>query len=462
MIPTLLGVTAVVFVVMALAPGGIGNVKQTAGGGMQSREGQRQIERIKRRYALDRPLPVQYLRWLNQVSPAGFRMSDHLEWSAPELDEARALLAAAPLAADPAAVEQALRAAMVMAGYEGKTPAGAARDMLATLDDPAGPRAFGLFAAMDIKPLEPEEVQAQILRTQEHYGLGPAQAQFIGFFAAEVQGQARVVFSKPALKLPDLGDSLRGRRVTDMVAETLPITILLNLITLPLMYGVAVFSGVWAARRRGGLFDVGSGALFMALWSLPVMVAGMLGIVFLASAQYPHLHWFPANGLHDAAAGAMPFFPRFGGEHGFERGWLLDFAWHCILPVACMAYGGFATMSRVQRGAVLDVLSSDYVRTARAKGVSERVVLWRHAFRNAMLPLITMLAGVIPALFAGAVITETIFGINGMGRLAVEAATTKDFEVVLATTLVGSIIVMLCDIGRDLAYAIADPRVSYE
>ncbi len=461
MIPTLIGVTVVVFGVMAMAPGGIGGAEQMDGGGMKSREAKRQVERIKRHYALDRPFWVQYARWVNHVSPVGFEMSDRLVWDESMWAQARALLAAQPLAEDPAAVEQALRAARVMAGYAGQTPLEAARSVVATLDDPAGPQAFGLFAVMDIKPLEPEEIQQRIRQAQAHYGLGVAQAQFIGFLAAEIEGQARVVFSRPTFKKPDLGNSLRGGKVIDKITETLPITLLLNLLTLPIIYIVAITSGVWAARHRGGAFDVGSNMSFMALWSLPVMVAGMLAITFLASAQYPALRWFPANGLHDVNAGQMPFFPRWDGA-GFERGWLLDFAWHCILPVVCMAYGGFAFMSRVQRGAVLEALGADYVRTARAKGLSEGVVLWRHAFSNSLLTLVTMISGIIPSLFVGSFVVEMIFGINGMGRLMVEAASTKDFEVVMATTLVGGLIALLCDIARDLAYAVVDPRVSYE
>ena len=186
--------------------------------------------------------------------------------------------------------------------------------------------------------------------------------------------------------------------------------------------------------------------------------AGVLAINYLASAE--HLRWFPTGGLHDLRAADMPFFPRFDG--GFQRGYLLDTAWHLVLPVAILTYGGFAVTAKAMRGAVLDSLSADYVRTARAKGLSPRVVLWRHAFRNSVLPLVTIASTLIPALLGGAVIVETIFSIEGMGKLGVDAAFQKDREVVMAVTLLSGVIGLLSELVRDLLYAFVDPRVSYD
>ena len=141
---------------------------------------------------------------------------------------------------------------------------------------------------------------------------------------------------------------------------------------------------------------------------------------------------------------------------------MLDTIWHLVLPVFCLTYGGFAVLSKLMRGSVLDNIRSDYVRTVRAKGVSEHDVLFRHVFRNSLLPLITVAASIIPALFVGSVIVENIFSIPGMGKLGVEAAFMKDRELLMGTTLIGGLIGLASEIMRDVLYAMADPRVSYE
>ena len=127
-----------------------------------------------------------------------------------------------------------------------------------------------------------------------------------------------------------------------------------------------------------------------------------------------------------------------------------------------MVYVGFASLAKLMRGALLESLSSHYVRTARAKGVSEHDVLWRHAFRNSLLPLITVAAGILPGLLAGSVVIEKIFSVPGMGLLMIDAIFARDREVILASTLIGGILGMLCILLADLAYVFADPRVSYD
>ena len=221
------------------------------------------------------------------------------------------------------------------------------------------------------------------------------------------------------LKWPDLGDSMsKGRPITALVAERLPVTLLLSLISLPISHGIAIATGISAARRRGGAVDVGSAYLFMGLWSIPTILAGVLMIGFLANRQYVHL--FPTSGLHDIGADAMPFLPHHVAG-GWDRGWLLDTAWHLVLPVACLSYTGFAVLSRLVRGSMLENFASDFARTARAKGAPEPAVVYRHVFRNSLLPLITSSAGLIPGLLSGALIVEQIFSIQGMGSLMIDA-----------------------------------------
>ena len=449
MFPTLVGITLVVFVVMASSPGGISAQALVEGQNLEPQAKKALEDYYNRLYGLDQPAPLQYLRWLNNISPAGF-----------------------------------------------------------TFDENNRLAGFSLF------------------------------------------------------KGPDLGTSFRfGRPVRDLIAERVPITLLLNLLSLPLIYAAAIAIGVRAARERGGNFDVASGGVMLALWSVPTMLAGILLIGFLASEQY--WHWFPTAGLSRREALDMPFLPhwhhpraglallggmlggaivlgaagrwlprsgrtavmgtlgaglgfamasalpdgaaalvhavlmlvlgsafgtfaglagrgvrtwgfallgillgawlsrRWGGDE-WTSGFLADRLWHLVLPVICLSYGGFAFLSKLVRTSMLENLLSDFARTARAKGVRERDVLWRHVFRNGLLPLITVSAGILPALLGGSVIVETIFSIDGMGKLAVEAVKGRDRELVLSLTLISGFLTLIGYLVADLCYAVADPRVSYE
>ena len=449
MFPTLIGITLVVFVVMASSPGGISAQSLVEGQNLEPAAKKALEDYYNRLYGLDQPAPIQYLRWLNSISPVGFTLdADHR-----------------------------------LAGFS---------------------------------------------------------------------------FTKGS----DLGTSFKfGRPVLDLIAERVPITLLLNLLSIPLIYAAAIGIGVRAARERGGSFDVASGGVMLALWSVPSMLAGILLIGFLASEQY--WHWFPTAGLSRREALDMPFLPYWhnaragialiggmaggglllaaagrwlprrarvavmgalGGGLGFTMasalpdgggaivqallilvlglalgafanlagngvrasgfgllgillgawlsrpwggdewtsGFLADRLWHLVLPVVCLSYGGFAFLSKLVRTSMLENLLSDFARTARAKGVREQDVLWRHVFRNGLLPLITVSAGILPALLGGSVIVETIFSIDGMGKLAVEAVKGRDRELVLSLTLISGFLTLIGYLIADLCYAVADPRVSYE
>lgn len=449
MIPTLLGITIVVFTVMAAAPGGISAQSLVDGMELEPQSRQALEDYYNKLYGLDKPAPVQYVRWLNNISPIGFK----------------------------------------------RLPDGT----------------FGEFSLW---------------------------------------------------KGPDLGTSFRyGRPVTDMIAERLPITLLLNLISIPLIYALAIGIGVQAARQRGGQFDVTSNILLLGLWSVPSMLAGVLFIGFFASEQY--WRWFPTGGLMRRETADQTFLPlmasmgdvfitfacvalitvllisavatlsfrirRFAGLiigallgyamafnlHGdgfgvlhmllipsmailvslfaglsntalrigitgvfavgfglalsgflgvelVQGGYLLDRLWHLVLPVIALSYGGLAFLAKLTRSALLENLAADYARTARAKGVDENTVLWRHVFRNSLLPLITVSATLLPSLLAGSVIVESIFSIDGMGKLAVEAVQTRDRELVLSVTLISGLLTLVGYLLADIAYAAVDPRVSYD
>lgn len=465
LIPTLLGVLAVVFFVMAFSPGGFGGTALTQDGAQsQGEDAKRARKALERRYGLDLPKLAQFGRWINQVSPVGFRMSGDLTFTDAERADVAATLADLPFNTRPARLQQAVATARTLAGYSGLDAAAAGARLRGALQRPV--EGLGMLSALDSALTADERAALKLkladLEAQPVRGAERAQLELLRVLSFEASGRSRVRFDRPAFKAPDLGQTLRGRSVGALLAERIPVTILLNLLSLPLIYVVAIVSGTYAARHKGGAFDLGSGAVFLGLWSVPVIWAGVVMITYFANEQY--FRWFPAAGLHDVQASSMAFFPSWGDGDGagFERGWLLDAVWHLVLPVLCMTYGGFAVMSKVMRGAMLENLSADFVRTARAKGVSERRVLWQHAFRNSVLPLITMVSSILPALFVGAFVVETIFSINGMGKLGVDAAFQKDRELVMATTLMGGVLGLLSELVRDVCYAAADPRVSYD
>ena len=259
---------------------------------------------------------------------------------------------------------------------------------------------------------------------------------------------------------PDFGKSFSlGRPVLDLIAEALPVTLLLNLVAIPIIYLIAVPFGMQAAAKHNKLFDKVSGSIFVILWSIPVVWAGVLAIGFLADKQY--LGLFPVSGLHSNNADDMPYLP--GWVNGvFTQGYLLDTLWHIVLPVMCLVYGGWAVLAKQTRAAMLDNYTMDFVRTARAKGVSDSSVKWHHVFRNSLLPIITIFVLVFPAMLAGSVVIERIFSVPGMGSLIIQAIFNMDRDVILANVFMIAIVNLLALLLADILYAVADPRVTYD
>ena len=248
----------------------------------------------------------------------------------------------------------------------------------------------------------------------------------------------------------DFGDSIKHHRpVIDIIKERLPITLTLNLIAFVLIYTISLPLGVLAAVQHKRLFDRVSSVMLFMLWALPSMWVGQMLIGYLCGPTY--FNWFPPAGLSSNNAEILPFFP-----------WLADRLWHLVLPVFCLTYSGFAYLTKQVRAGMLDNLRADYVRTARAKGLSKTAVIFRHAFRNSVIPVITIMATLLPAMLGGSVIIERIFSIPGMGMMAFEAVTTRDYNVVMAVATIGGAMNLVGLLFGDIAYAIADPRISFD
>jgi peptide/nickel transport system permease protein len=248
----------------------------------------------------------------------------------------------------------------------------------------------------------------------------------------------------------DFGDSIKHHRpVAELIGERFPITLTLNLMAFVIIYAVSLPLGTLAAVKHKGLFDRSSSVVLFMLWSLPSMWVGQMMIGYLCGPTF--LNWFPPAGLSSNNADILPFFP-----------WLADRLWHLVLPVMCLTYAGFAYLTKQVRAGMLDNLRADYVRTARAKGLANWVVVIRHAFRNSIIPVITIMATLLPAMFGGSVIIESIFSIPGMGKLAFEAVTTRDYNVVMAVATIAGVLNLTGLLFGDIAYAVADPRISFE
>ena len=247
-----------------------------------------------------------------------------------------------------------------------------------------------------------------------------------------------------------LGHSTRdGQLVSAKLASALPLTLLLSGISLVLAYLLAVPLGVLGAVRRGSLLErISSLGLFL-LYSLPAFWVAMLLILVFGGVGM--LDWFPIHGLASA-----------GLRDASGLTWLLDRAFHLVLPVVCLTYGSLAVIARHQRAAMLEVLGLDFVRTARAKGLSERAVILRHALPNALLPTITLLGLQLPYLLGGSVIIERIFNLPGMGLLTFQAFLDRDYPVIMAVSVLAAVVTLAGLLLSDICYAVADPRISLE
>jgi len=251
----------------------------------------------------------------------------------------------------------------------------------------------------------------------------------------------------------DFGVSLVSREpVTRTLIGKLKYSLTLSVGSLLLAYLIAIPLGIFSAVRKGSREDRGLTLGLFMLYSLPTFfVATVLLYFFSQGSDFRHLRWFPTGGFTSADTSDLT-----------TLGALRDLVWHLILPMFCLTYGSLAALSRYMRTGLLDVIQADYIRTARAKGLSERTVIGKHALRNGLLPILTLLAGLLPAILGGSVIVEYIFGIPGMGLWVVESIYQRDYNVILVVELFSTILVLVGILLTDLSYALVDPRIRYE
>lgn len=244
----------------------------------------------------------------------------------------------------------------------------------------------------------------------------------------------------------DFGRSMSGdsRPVWDKIAERLPLTFGMNVVSLLLTLAVAIPIGVYAAWRQGGVFDRISTVIVFIGFAMPGFWLALL-LMLLLGIVWPVL---PISGLTSI---------------GFEKlsplGKALDLCRHLALPVFLYTFGSLAGMSRFMRTSMLEVLRQDYILTARAKGLPARAVIFRHALRNALLPVITILGLSVPGLIGGSVIIESIFALPGLGQLFYQAVMARDYPLIMGSLVLGAVLTLAGNLLADLGYGLADPRI---
>jgi peptide/nickel transport system permease protein len=302
---------------------------------------------------------------------------------------------------------------------------------------------FISFAIIHLAPGEPTDLIAgdprleasaqarQLLR--ETYGLDkPIPVQYWNWLTRV----ARLDFGRSFA--PD------GRPVLTKIAERLPITLLLNIVELLIIIALAVPIGVLSATRQYSAFDKVTTVFVFVGFATPDFWLALL-LMILFGVQ---LGWLPISGLRSLNWEYLSFWRQ-----------QTDFIAHLILPIVVATFGGLAGFSRYMRQSMLEVVRQDYIQSARAKGLAERVVIGKHALRNALLPIVTILGLSLPGLIGGSVIVESIFAIPGMGQLMVQAVFERDYPVIMGNLVIVSVLTLVANLLADLAYGLVDPRI---
>jgi microcin C transport system permease protein len=249
----------------------------------------------------------------------------------------------------------------------------------------------------------------------------------------------------------DFGESwFKGRPVFDLVVEKFPVSISLGLWTTLIMYIVSIPLGIAKAVRDGSAFDVWTSAAIIVGTAIPGFLFAILLIVLFGGGSY--FDWFPIRGLVSEDWSALPWWQK-----------ILDYFWHLTLPLVAMLVGAFASLTLLTKNSFLDQINLQYVTTARAKGLTERRILYGHVFRNAMLIVIAGFPGAfISILFSGSLLIEIIFSLDGLGLLGYEAVLNRDYPIVFATLYVYTLVGLLTQLLGDITYMLVDPRIDFE
>jgi len=249
----------------------------------------------------------------------------------------------------------------------------------------------------------------------------------------------------------DFGESyFHNRSVMELIIDKLPVSISLGMWTFFIVYLTCIPLGIAKAVRDGSVFDVATSTLILIGYSVPGFVLGITLLVLLGGGSF--LDIFPLRGLVSDNWDTLPWYGK-----------ILDYLWHMVLPITASVIGSFAVMTMLTKNSFIEEIRKQYVLTARAKGVSENNVLYRHVFRNAIIPLVTGFPGAfIGAFFTGSLLIETIFSLDGLGLLSYESVLKRDYPVVLGTLYLFTLLGLFAKLMADISYVLIDPRIHFE
>jgi microcin C transport system permease protein len=247
----------------------------------------------------------------------------------------------------------------------------------------------------------------------------------------------------------DFGESFTYEEpVLDIIVGKFPVSLQFGIASLILTYLICIPLGVMKAIRSGTVFDAFTGFVLFVAYSIPPFMLGILLIVFLGGGSF--LDWFPIGGLYSDEYSSLSAWGQF-----------VDRVYHFTLPLTCYIVGSFTTLTMLMKNSILEEISKDYVRTARAKGLPEMTVYMKHAFRNALIPIVTGLGSFLLIFFAGSLLLETIFQLDGIGLLSYKSVLSRDYNVIMGLTFLQSILFLLGNLLSDLAYVLVDPRIDF-
>lgn len=248
----------------------------------------------------------------------------------------------------------------------------------------------------------------------------------------------------------DFGESFSYRRpVIEVILDKLPVSLQFGLASLILTYLISIPLGISKAVRDGSKFDLASSVVLMVMYSIPPLIFGILMRVYLAGGQF--LDIFPLGELYSDGYFDLTTWGK-----------IVDRAHHFVLPLACYVVNSFTVLAFLMKNSLMEEVRLDYVRTARAKGLDERAVIYKHAVRNALIPIVTGLGSFLTVFFAGSIIIEQVFSIDGMGLLSYKSILSRDYNVIMALIFIQAVLSMLGRLISDIAYVLVDPRIDFE
>lgn len=247
----------------------------------------------------------------------------------------------------------------------------------------------------------------------------------------------------------NLGESFTYEEpVLDVIVSKFPVSLQFGIISLILSYLISIPLGILKAIRNGSVFDISSSVVLFIFYSIPSFMLAILLIVFLSGGSFFEI--FPVGGLHSEMYDELDFFGK-----------LIDRVEHFTLPLICYTIGSFTSLTVLMKNSLIEEIKKDYIRTARAKGLPEKVVYMKHAFRNALIPIVTGLGGFLSVFFAGSLLLETIFQLDGIGLLSYKSILARDYNVIMGLVFIQSGLFLIGNILSDIAYVLVDPRIDF-